>query len=76
VDQQVVTEEQIARLRRRWVDAAAECGRVGLVDVAPDDPDTPRRLSGPQVAAMQGEKMAWEALSKALRTQREVKRAS
>ena len=72
----VLTEEQITKLRRRWVDAAAECGRVGLVDVAPDDPDAPRRLSGPQVAAMQGEKMAWDALNKALQRQREITRAS
>ena len=76
MEEQVLTEEQIGKLRRRWVDAAAECGRVGLVDVAPDDPDAPRRLNGPQVAAMQGEKIAWEALSKALRRQREVVRPS
>ena len=76
MEEQGLTEEQIAKLRRRWVDAAVECGRVGLIDVAPEDEDAPRRLTGPQVAAMQGEKMAWEALSKALRRQRELARAS
>ena len=76
MEEQVPTEQQLAKLRRRWVDAAAECGRVGLIDVAPEDDEAPRRLNGPQVAAMQGEKIAWEALSKALRRQREVTRAS